>query len=142
MKPVLPKLDDQVCRTLLSAIRDTPGREICGFLVELENKIAFRRIPNFGGAGEFWIDEISLGRILGDIARTPGVIRGFVHSHFSDTDLSSADVSSLRRSPWPWLVVVARERTLRYEWFWNGISKSARGGALATRTQWPGWVSC
>lgn len=107
-----------MCRALLEAARDTPGREICGFLVERLSTLTFRRIPHLGGAGEFWIDQGSLDRILGDIAKSDGAVRAFVHSHGSSTSLSASDQASIRFSPWPWLVVVCSRAEIQGEWFW------------------------
>jgi hypothetical protein len=87
-------------------------------LVEQSSTLTFRRIPNLGGAGEFWIDQGSLDSILGDIARTNSVVKAFVHNHASDTTLSASDKASLRSSPWPWLVVAGTGTSIYGEWFW------------------------
>jgi len=50
---MFPSIGEGVRRALLAAVHDTPGREICGFLVERLSILTFRRIPNLGGAGEF-----------------------------------------------------------------------------------------
>ena len=119
MKIDLPCIDECVCRALLAAVHDTPGREICGFLVQQSSKLGFRRVPNLGGAGEFWVDQGNLDRILDDIASTDSVVKAFVHNHTSgDTTLSISDAQSLRASRWPWLVIVVRGAGICGEWFW------------------------
>jgi proteasome lid subunit RPN8/RPN11 len=118
VKPEIPSIEEAVCRALLLAAHDTPGREICGFLVERLSTLAFRRIPNLGGAGEFWVDPSSLDQILGDVARRQSVVRAFIHSHGSRVCLSASDEAAIRFSPWPWLVVVCRGTEVQGRWFW------------------------
>jgi proteasome lid subunit RPN8/RPN11 len=113
-----PAIDEAVCRTLCRAANDTPGREICGFLVEGSSTLTFRRIPNAGGPGEFWIDPGDLDAILNDLAKNRMEVTGFVHSHGSGLRPSASDEAAMRSSQWPWLIVVCRGSDIQGEWFW------------------------
>jgi proteasome lid subunit RPN8/RPN11 len=113
-----PAIDDAVCRTLCRAAIDTPGRELCGFLVEGSSTLSFRRIANAGDSGEFWIDESDLDAILNDLGRHRLAVKGFVHSHGSGLRPSASDEAAIRSSQWPWLIVVCRGLDIQGEWFW------------------------
>lgn len=117
MKQAFPRINASVCNSLLSAIHDTPGDEVAGFLVEYGDKLKFRRLRNLGGVGEFWVEPLAVERILRDITRTQGSVKGFVHSHSTDCQLSCADQASLGTSPWPWLVIVPQRWGIKGRWF-------------------------
>ena len=122
MIPDLPRLNSDVCRVLIIAINDSPGQEVCGFLVSHGGRISFRRLPNLGGAGEFWVDQECLDRVLRHISSTDGVIIGFIHSHMAGINLSFADESSIENSSWPWLVITLHEKTIVGNWYWKDSS--------------------
>jgi proteasome lid subunit RPN8/RPN11 len=119
MSTYLPKLGSDLRRALFTAINDVQDQEICGLLVETGIVLSFRRIRNLGGPGEFWLDQIALDRVLRNIVKNEGVVRGFVHSHAMDPNLSVADRHTMRSSVWPWLVIVQRRNEIEGKWFWN-----------------------
>jgi proteasome lid subunit RPN8/RPN11 len=92
--------------------------EICGFLVQRSSIQTFRRLPNAGGAGEFWIDQSDMDAVLADLERHGMEVTGFVHSHGSGLRSSASDEAGLRSSRWPWLIVVCRESEVQGQWFW------------------------
>jgi proteasome lid subunit RPN8/RPN11 len=118
-----PSVGETVCRALVAAVHDRPGQEVCGFLVERLSILTFRRVPNLGGAGEFWIEQGSLDQILSDITRSHSVVRAFIHSHGSSVHLSASDEALIRFSQWPWLVVVCIGTEIQGEWFWTEVGE-------------------
>ncbi|MFZ0455661.1 MAG: hypothetical protein WCE54_13780 [Ignavibacteriaceae bacterium] len=114
-----PILSKKLCRDLTSAIHDTFNREVCGFLIEEENELRFRRMENLGGYGEFILDEVMV-KLFCDNAGKNGIkVRYFVHNHFTGLELSSSDINSFCRNDWPWLIVMIKNDKISGKWYWH-----------------------
>ncbi|MCB2376965.1 Mov34/MPN/PAD-1 family protein [Hymenobacter sp. BT635] len=133
MSPARPALPAALRRLLVLAMQDSPGREICGLLVAHNEQLSFRRLPNLGGPGEFWVEEYALEAQLRHLAATGGRVLGLVHSHCSGLELSGPDAAALPASRWPWLVVVPQAADgLVGCWYWaEGPHIHAEALALA-----------
>jgi len=124
MSPGYPALAPGVRAALLQALDDSGRSEICGFLfgqpVGRGDGQGFRRLRNYGGGGEFRIDQSELDSVLRDLERHGAPVLAFVHSHRSGLGLSSADRAALRGSRWPWLVVMRHPAGLAGQWYAPG----------------------
>lgn len=112
-------LEQQTIDTLIRAIRDARGQEICGFVLESSaGQQELFLVSNWAEApGSFVVEESEVLRIERYAKRHGLHIQAFVHSHMSSLELSKEDEASLRTSDVPWIVVMLDGDKLRFKVF-------------------------
>jgi len=103
-------LDEETKVLLMQCIRESNGKEICGFLLAKENTQEFHLAPNFSsGKFSFFISDLDFVRIKHYALKNNFQIAALVHSHISTLNLSEEDINCLTAADLPWIVVMLGE---------------------------------
>ncbi len=110
-------LDAATQEMLVYAIRDSGGREICGFL--LRDRAGYQRYYGVSNLayfrGEFLVSNCDVRRIKKTARDRNLEILAFIHSHRRDLDLSPGDINGFRATKMPWIVVALTAAGLNFK---------------------------
>jgi proteasome lid subunit RPN8/RPN11 len=103
MRLVLP---EDVLAALEAAVCSEPCKEVCGFLVGIEERVeGFVRVANLAvESATFCVPRTELRRLELHVARAGQEILAFVHSHRVTPGFSYADRCSMNKSELPWVL--------------------------------------
>jgi proteasome lid subunit RPN8/RPN11 len=111
------QLDVDVIEVITRCIRQSPEKEICGYLLgDSAGKQRFYRVANLSGEPRsFFVSRFDFERLERHAQRHRLEIQAFIHSHQTILELSPADVLSRGESYLLWIVVVLSKDGFLYK---------------------------
>ena len=101
-------------------IRHSGGREVCGLVAinerEEQQFILLRNLAE--GSSSFIVDEMEMDRISRHIKSAGWRPSAFLHTHKHSAQLSGADITSLKTSGLPWIIVVPQASGFEVTIYW------------------------